>query len=373
MTAESTQLAPRRGPLTGVRIVELAGIGPAPFACMMLSDMGADVIYVDRPDAPLPDPTSVIHRNRRVVTLDLKKPEDLAQVIALVEQADVFIEGFRAGTTERLGLGPDVLLAKNPRLVYGRMTGWGQTGPLARTAGHDINYLSITGALAAFGPAERPTSPLNLVGDYGGGALYLIVGLLAALLEARSSGKGQVIDCAMSDNVTSMLSLFHGAPMKEQWVEQRESNVLDGGAPFYGTYACKDGKFVAVGPLEPQFYAKLLEVVGASASDPAFSNQYDRTKWPAMREKLAAIFRTRTRDEWAALGASTDACLSPVLTMSEAAAHPQLEARAMFSDLQGHRQPSPAPQFLGTPSAIRGVAEKADPAAVTAAWRATAR
>jgi alpha-methylacyl-CoA racemase len=366
MTAES-KLGPRRGPLTGVRVVELAGIGPAPFACMMLSDMGADVIYVDRPDTPLPDPTSVIHRNRRVVKLDLKKPDDLAQVVALVEQADLFIEGFRAGTTERLGLGPDVLLSKNPRLVYGRMTGWGQTGPLARTAGHDINYLSITGALAAFGPKERPIAPLNLVGDYGGGALYLIVGLLAALLESRRSGEGQVVDCAMSDNVLSMLSLFHGAPIKDDWVEERESNLLDGGAPFYRTYACKDGKFVAIGPLEPQFYAKLVELIGAT--DPVFAVQYDRAKWPAMRAKLAEIFLTKTRDEWAALGESTDACLSPVLTMGEAPAHPQLATRKMFSDVNGARQPSPAPQFSATPSAIRGAAEEADARSITAAWR----
>jgi alpha-methylacyl-CoA racemase len=371
MTAETTKLGPRRGPLTGVRIVELAAIGPGPFANMMLSDMGADVVYVDRPDAPLPEATSVIHRNRRVVKLDLKKPADLAQVIALVEQADVFTEGFRAGTTERLGLGPDVLLAKNPKLVYGRMTGWGQTGPLAKVAGHDINYLSITGALAAFGPADRPRSPLNLVGDYGGGALYLIVGLLAALLEARRTGKGQVVDCAMSDNVLSMLSLFHGFPMKEQWVEERESNVLDGGAPFYGTYTCQDGKFVAIGPLEPQFYAKLCEILGVT-TDPVFKVQYDRTRWPAMRARLEEIFRTKTRDEWAAIAETTDACLSPIVTMSEAASHPQMVARQMFSDVNGARQPSPAPQFSATPSAIRGVAESAEPAAVIAAWKASA-
>src|SRR5579862_7904092 len=289
----STQRA--SGPLAGYRIVEFAGIGPGPFACMMLADMGAEVVTLDRIGAKK-NMKSVAVRGRKVVELDLKDKAAIAQVLDLLANADALIEGFRPGVMERLGLGPDVVLARNPRLVYGRMTGWGQQGPLAQAAGHDINYISLTGALAAIGPAERPVAPLNLVGDFGGGALYLVVGLLAALLEAKKSGKGQVVDAAMCDGAASLMSMFFDFAAQGRWSDERESNFLDGGAHFYGVYQCACGNFISIGSIEPQFYALLRKLAGLS--DHAFDAQMDRAAWPNLKQSLAEVFKTRTRDEW---------------------------------------------------------------------------
>src|SRR5580698_10026007 len=292
----STQRA--SGPLTGVRIVEFAGIGPGPFACMLLADMGAEVITLDRVGAKK-NLKAVAVRGRRVVELDLKDRSAIAQVLDLLSHAAALIEGFRPGVMERLGLGPDLVLARNPKLVYGRMTGWGQDGPLAQAAGHDINYISVTGALAAIGPSERPVPPLNLVGDFGGGALYLVVGVLAALLEAKKSGKGQVVDAAMCDGAASLMSMFFDMAAAGRWSEQREQNFLDGGAHFYGVYECACGRFISIGSIEPQFYALLRQHAGLS--DAAFDAQMDRKAWPALKQSLAEIFRAKDRDEWCAI------------------------------------------------------------------------
>ena len=283
------------GPLAGFRIVEFAGIGPGPFACMMLADMGADVVTLDRVDAKK-NLKSVSGRGRKVVELDLKNKEAVAQVLDLLASADALIEGFRPGVMERLGLGPDIVLAKNPKLVYGRMTGWGQEGPLAQAAGHDINYISVTGALAAIGTKDKPVPPLNLVGDFGGGALYLVVGVLAALLEASKSGKGQVVDTAMCDGAASLMSMFFDMKASGRWVEGRESNFLDGGAHFYGVYECSCGNFISIGSIEPQFYALLREHAGLSET--CFDAQMDRKAWPELKAKLTEVFKTRTRDDW---------------------------------------------------------------------------
>jgi alpha-methylacyl-CoA racemase len=352
------------GPLSGFRIVEFAGIGPGPFACMMLADMGADVVTLDRVGAKK-SMTSVAGRGRKVIELDLKDKAAIAQVQDLLANADALVEGFRPGVMERLGLGPDVALARNPKLVYGRMTGWGQEGPLANAAGHDINYISITGALAAIGTETTPVPPLNLVGDFGGGALYLVVGVLAALLEAQKSGKGQVVDTAMCDGAASLMSMFFDMAAIGRWTEERNRNFLDGGAHFYGVYECACGHFVSIGSIEPQFYALLRE--HANLTDADFDAQMDRTAWPALKEKLKAVFKSKTREDWCKIMEGTDICFAPVLTMSEATGHPHMVARNVFLERHGVKQPAPAPRFSRTPSAVREP-EAAEIAAVTRAW-----
>jgi alpha-methylacyl-CoA racemase len=362
----ATQSATRTsGPLAGFRIVEFAGIGPGPFACMMLADMGAEVVTLDRVGAKK-NLKSVAGRGRKVVELDLKDKAAIAQVLDLLANADALIEGFRPGVMERLGLGPDVVMARNPRLVFGRMTGWGQEGPLAQAAGHDINYISVTGALAAIGTKEKPVPPLNLVGDFGGGALYLVVGVLAALLEASKSGKGQVVDAAMCDGAASLMSMFFDMTAIGRWVEGREQNFLDGGAHFYGIYQCSCGNFISIGSIEPQFYALLRQHAGLTDAD--FDAQMDRKAWPALKEKLTTVFKSKTREDWCKIMEGTDICFAPILTMAEAPKHPHNVARNIFVERHGVTQPAPAPRFSRTPSAIRD-AEKADIAELTSAWK----
>jgi alpha-methylacyl-CoA racemase len=347
------------GPLTGVRVIELAGIGPGPFAGMMLADMGAEVIRVDRfpsPRAPvgveaLMRNDNVVDRGRRSIAIDLKNPAGIEAVLALVETADILIEGFRPGVTEKLGLGPDACRARNPRLVYGRMTGWGQTGPLAQAAGHDINYISITGALHAMGSRDRPPAPpLNLVGDYGGGGMFLALGVVAALYEAQRSGLGQTVDAAMSDGAAVLMAAQYGLAAKGFWSDARESNFLDGAAHFYGTYECADGHHVSIGPIEPQFYRLLLTTCGLT--DPAFERQWEAAEWPALKARLAAVFRSRSRAEWTELLEGTDCCFAPVLSMQEAPAHPHNVARQAFDTSGAVAQPMPAPRFDRTPSRL---------------------
>jgi alpha-methylacyl-CoA racemase len=339
------------GPLAGMRIVEFAGLGPGPFASMMLSDMGADVVTLMRGEQKQGLRGSVMMRGRRQITCDLKDESCTTQVHALLDGADALIEGYRPGVMERLGFGPEVLLTRNRRLVYGRMTGWGQSGPLKDAAGHDINYISITGALHAIGPRDRPVPPLNLVGDYGGGALYLVVGILAALLEAQKSGQGQVVDCAMCDGAASLMSLFSELTAIGRWKDGRESNLLDGGAHFYGTYECKDGEFISLGSIEPQFYAELRRLAGLDEA--LYDGQMDPRNWPALKSKMAAVFKTKTRDEWCAIMQGTDVCFAPVLALSEAPDHPHMAERQVFVKHEGVVQPAPAPRFSRTPSAIR--------------------
>jgi alpha-methylacyl-CoA racemase len=356
---------PATGPLKGVRVIEFAGIGPGPFACMMLADMGAEVITLDRVGAKK-NLKSVAGRGRKVVELDLKDKASIAKVLDLLANADALIEGFRPGVMERLGLGPDVVLARNPRLVYGRMTGWGQSGPLALAAGHDINYISVTGALAAIGGKDKPVPPLNLVGDFGGGALYVVVGVLAALLEAGKSGKGQVVDAAMCDGAASLMSMFFDMTAAGRWKEVRESNMLDGGAHFYGVYECKDGKFVSIGSIEPQFYALLRKL--ANLTDADYDAQMEAKGWPSLKEKLNKVFKSKTRDEWCAVMEGSDVCFAPILTMSEATKHPHMTAREVFVNRHGVMQPAPAPRFSRTPSTIRDAAT-ADIGEITQAWQ----
>ena len=345
------------GPLNGFRIVEMGGIGPAPFAGALLGDLGADVLRIDRIAKPGVEPDKpprfdFYNRNKRSVAFDIKQPQAVAAVLNLVVKADALIEGFRPTVMERLGLGPDVCHAINPRLVYARMTGWGQQGPIAQEAGHDINYLALTGALHCLGDADRPPPPpLNLVADLGGGALYLVVGLLAAAMEARQSGRGQTIDVAMIDGVTHLMSAFQAYRQQGSWTGRRGDNIVDGGAPFYGSYATSDGKFVAVGAIEPQFYARLLKVMRIDGEH--LPDQNDRTAWPEMRKRFANVFATRTRDEWVAAAAGRDACLAPVLTIDEAPLHPQMLTRDVYAQFDGVRHPSPAPRFSRTPSTLR--------------------
>jgi alpha-methylacyl-CoA racemase len=348
-----TERSAATGPLRGVRVIEFAGIGPGPFASMLLSDMGADVVSIARPNQGKRDVRDFVNRGRRVIELDLKNPADIAKALDLIGAADVLIEGFRPQVMERLGLGPDVVLKRNPKLVYGRMTGWGQEGPLAQAAGHDINYIAITGALDSFRAANGETvSPLNLVGDYGGGALYLVVGVLAAVIEARASGKGQVVDAAMCDGVSSMLTMFHSMKATGRWTDQPRTNLLDGGAPFYRTYECKDGGFMAIGALEPQFYAELRQLAGLS--EDCYDRQMDKAGWPNLHEKMTALFKTKTRDEWSALLEGSDACAAAVRGLFDAPNHPHLAARKTFVNVDGHVQPAPAPRFSRTPSSIQG-------------------
>ncbi|UZE49995.1 CoA transferase [Rhodopseudomonas sp. P2A-2r] len=336
------------GPLAGIRIVEFAGIGPGPFASMLLADMGAEVITLVRAGQT---PKGASARGRKIVAVDLKDKSSVAGVLALLDGADALIEGYRPGVMERLGLGPDVVLGRNPKLVYCRMTGWGQSGPLAQAAGHDINYISITGALAAIGGADRPVPPLNLVGDFGGGSLYLVMGLLAALLEAGRSGRGQVVDAAMCDGAASLITMFFDMTAAGRWKEGRESNMLDGGAHFYGVYECSCGHFISIGSIEPQFYAQLRELAGLG--DICFDAQMDQTQWVALKQRLTDVFKTKSRDEWCAIMEGTDVCFAPVLTMSEATQHPHMVARGVFIQHDGHTQPAPAPRFSRTPSAAR--------------------
>ena len=344
-----------QGPLSGLKVVEFAGIGPGPFCGMLLSDLGADVVRIDRVGGRGGAKTDITSRGRRSVALDLKSPAAVEACLQLMERADAAFEGFRPGVMERLGLGPEVALKRNPSLVYGRMTGWGQFGPYSQAAGHDINYIAISGALGAIGPAERPAPPLNLVGDFGGGALYLAFGLLAAVIHARQSGQGQVVDCAMTDGAASLMAMFYGMKASGVWSDQRHSNLLDGGAQFYDAYECADGKFISLGSIEPQFYALLLEKTGIK--DPAFQAQMNRAEWPALKAKLGAVIRTKTRDEWCAIMDGTDVCFAPVLSLEEAPRHPHNAARATFIEVEGVTQPAPAPRFSRTPSAAR------DPAA----------
>ncbi len=342
------------GPLHGITVIELAGIGPGPFCAMMLADMGARVVRVDRRGEAAADPTAVLNRNRESIAVDLKQADGVTLVLRLVERADALVEGFRPGVMERLGLGPDVCLARKPRLVYGRMTGWGQDGPLANAAGHDIDYIALSGALAAIGkPNEPPTVPLNLIGDFGGGGMLLAFGIACALLEARQSGHGQVVDAAMTDGSAALMAMTYGMKAAGIWQTQRSANLLDGAAPYYTCYECADGKCVAVGALEPQFYALLLQKCGVD--DPALNEQRDPSRWPDQKRILAAVFRTRTRDEWQAIFDGSDACVAPVLDMDEAPAHPHNRARGTFVAVDGVVQPAPAPRFSrtapGTPTA----------------------
>ncbi|MDX3502619.1 CaiB/BaiF CoA-transferase family protein [Streptomyces sp. ATCC51928] len=362
---------PEHGPLTGVRVVELAGIGPGPFAAMLLADLGADVVRVDRPGGAglgIDPAYDLTNRNKRSVLLDLKSDGGPARVLDLVERADILIEGYRPGVAERLGVGPEPCLARNPKLVYGRMTGWGQDGPLAERAGHDIAYLALTGTLSMIGkPDEPPTVPANLVGDYAGGSLYLVVGVLAALQHARAHGEGQVVDAAIVDGAAHLASMIHGMLAAGSWQDRRGANLLDGGCPFYGTYATSDGGHMAVGPLEGQFYAEFAGLLGI-ADD--FPDRWDLARWDELRAAVTARFLTRTRAEWTEVFAGTDACVAPVLSLTEAPHHPHLAARSTFVEHSGITQPAPAPRFSATPVSVRGGPARpgADTAAVAADW-----
>jgi alpha-methylacyl-CoA racemase len=343
------------GPLSGMRIVEFAGIGPGPFCGMLLSDLGADVICIDR--AGYVSDEQVTRRGRRSVVLDLKKPDDRETCLRLLEKAEAAFEGFRPGVMERLGLGPEVVLKRNPRLVYGRMTGWGQSGPYSHAAGHDINYIAITGALHAIGLPDKPVPPLNLVGDFGGGALYLAFGLLAGILNARATGQGQVIDCAVTDGTASLMSMMWGFRGNGEWRDARVANMLDGGAPFYGTYQCADGLWITLGSIEAKFYEEFLKRAGIT--DPEFADRMNRERWPALREKFAQIVAARTRAEWCALLEGTDVCFAPVMSLAEAPQHPHNVARGTYVNVHGIVQPAPVPRFSQTPGAIQRPAPKA--------------
>ena len=366
--------SPGMGPLEGVRVVEIAALGPAPMCCMLLADLGADVLRVDRVDGapelfPAPARFQVLNRGRRSVGLDLKSTEGVAAALRLVTRADVLVEGFRPGVAERLGLGPEACHAKNPRLVYGRMTGWGQEGPLADTVGHDIDYLALTGALHAIGRrGEAPVVPLNLVADFGGGALYLAVGILAALVERQRSDLGQVVDAAMVDGVAHLTTLVHGLMATGAWQDERGVNAIDTGAPFYDVYRTRDGKYLAVGALEPRFYATLVRLLELPDVDRA--RQLAPSEWPLLRASLAARISEKTRDEWVTVFHGSDACVAPVLSFGEAKEHPHLQARGTFVAIDGVVQPAPAPRFSRTPPGVpHGAHERgADTAAALRDW-----
>lgn len=376
MTTAGTPPAPGNGPLSGVRVVELAGIGPGPFAAMLLADLGADVVRVDRPDGPglAIDPAhDVTNRNKRSVVVDLKASDGPARVLDLAERADILVEGYRPGVAERLGVGPGDCHARNPRLVYGRMTGWGQDGPLARRAGHDIAYIALTGTLGMIGRADEPPAvPANLLGDYAGGSLYLVVGVLAALHHARATGTGQVVDAAIVDGTAHLSSMIHGMLAAGGWQDRRAANLLDGGCPYYGTYETADGRHMAVGALEAKFYAEFLHLLGLDDLVPA---RTDWTRWGELRERITAAFASRTRDEWTAVFEGSDACVAPVLSLREAPHHPHLAARGTFTEHGGITQPAPAPRFSATPTAVRtGPARPgADTASVARDWGIPAR
>ncbi|MFI5975492.1 CaiB/BaiF CoA transferase family protein [Streptomyces sp. NPDC051452] len=371
MTTAQTPTTPGTGPLHGVRVVELAGIGPGPFAAMLLADLGADVVRVDRPGGPglAIDPAyDVTNRNKRSVVIDLKAPYGPARVLDLVERADILIEGNRPGVAERLGVGPEECHARNPRLVYGRITGWGQDGPLAPRAGHDVAYIALTGTLGMIGrPDEPPAVPANLLGDYAGGSLYLVVGVLAALHHARATGTGQVVDAAIVDGTAHLSAMIHGMLAAGGWQDRRGANLFDGGCPYYGTYETADGGYMAVGALERQFYEEFLRLLGLDDLAPA---RGDRTRWGEVRERVAARFKSRTRAEWTAVFEGSDACVAPVLSLREAPHHPHLAARGTFTDHAGITQPAPAPRFSATPTAVRtGPARPgADTEAVARDW-----
>jgi alpha-methylacyl-CoA racemase len=346
------------GPLSGIKIIEFAGIGPGPFAAMMLSDMGADVLRLDRspnvvggdPDQPSLD---LLSRGRRSVGLNLKSAEGVELALHLVEQSDALLEGFRPGVMERLGLGPDVCLERNPRIVYGRMTGWGQDGPMAQAAGHDINYISLAGVLDSIGrKGQAPVPPLNLVGDFGGGGMLLAYGIVCALVERATSGKGQVVDAAMVDGSAALMTIFHGAAQSGWWKEERGTNMLDTGSHFYDVYECADGKFVSIGSIEPQFYAELLEKTGLAGED--LPRQMERSGWASSKRRLKAIFESKTRDEWCEIMEGSDVCFAPVLSMTEAQQHPHIKARNTFVEVAGSNQPAPAPRFSRSKTAISG-------------------
>jgi alpha-methylacyl-CoA racemase len=345
------------GPLAGITVIEIAGIGPGPYCGMMLADLGADVIRIDRAGAvqggdPERPPADLLARGRRSVGVDLKSPDGAEVVLSLAEQADALFEGFRPGVAERLGIGPDECLARNPRLVYGRMTGWGQEGPYAPTAGHDINYISLAGALDPIGRrGEAPVPPLNLVGDFGGGGLMLAFGLLAGLLEAKASGQGQVIDAAMVDGAASLMTMTHSFRAMGIWNDERGTNMLDTGAPFYDVYETADGGYVSIGSIEPQFYAELLRLTGLEGEELPW--QHERAQWPAMKERMAEVFRTKTRDEWCEIMEGSDVCFAPVLPIAEAVEHPHNVARGTFVEVAGITQPGPAPRFSRTAGEIR--------------------
>ncbi|MFI8853079.1 CaiB/BaiF CoA-transferase family protein [Streptomyces sp. 891-h] len=364
--AEEDAGAPAGGPLAGVRVLELAGIGPGPFAAMTLADLGADVVRVDRPGggalAVAPE-YDVTNRNKRSVVLDLKQRAGVDAALSLAERADVLIEGFRPGVAERLGVGPEVCLARNPRLVYGRMTGWGQDGPLAQRAGHDIGYIAVTGALGMTGPAEGPpVAPANLLGDYAGGSLYLVIGILAALHHARGpQGAGQVVDAAIVDGTSHLTAMIQGLRAAGSWRDRRAANLLDGGCPFYGTYATSDGGHMAVGALEPAFYAEFVRLLGIADEAPP---REDLAAWEELRELIAARFASRTRAEWTEVFQDTDACVAPVLSPAEAPSHPHLAARGTYVEHSGITQPAPAPRFSATPTRI--ASGPAEPGAHTA-------
>ncbi len=343
------------GPLKGVKVVEIAGIGPGPFCAMLLADLGADVIRVDRadkvrgndPEVPSGD---LMNRGRRSIGVNLKDPQGVELVLELIEKAELCLEGFRPGVAERLGIGPDVCLARNPALIYGRMTGWGQTGPYAHTAGHDINYIALSGTLSALGRAgEAPTPPLNLLGDFGGGGLMLAFGLVSALVESRSSGQGQVVDAAMVDGAATLATFIHGFRASGIWDDERDTNMLDTGAHFYDVYECADGEYISIGSIEPQFYAELLEKLGFTAQE---LPQMERERWPELKEVVAARVRTKTRDEWCELLEGSDVCFAPVLSMAEAPSHPHNVERKTFVEVAGVTQPAPAPRFSRTVASI---------------------
>lgn len=340
-------MAPTTPPLAGVKVVELAGIGPAPFACTLLAELGAQVITVDRPGGggPIAALSPGLLRSRPAVAVDLKSPEGAEAVRRLADSADVLVEGLRPGVTERLGLGPDDLLARNPRLVYARMTGWGQDGPLAQRAGHDISYLAVTGMLHAIGDRDKPVMPLNIGADFGGGSLYLVIGVLSALLARQSTGRGQVVDAAMVDGAASLMTMFYSMLGAGNWIDERASNFIDGGHPYYDTYRCADGEFVAVGAIEPQFFAQLVAGLGVELE----GDQNDPAAWPAHREAFEKAFASKTRDEWDQIFRDTDACVAPVLSMSEAPTHPHNVARGLFAQVGPRVEPRTAPKFSDTP------------------------
>ncbi len=345
------------GPLQGVKIIELAGIGPGPFAGMMLADMGAEVIRVDRSASvtgadPADPPKDALARGRRSIGVDLKNPAAVEAVLTMIEQSDALIEGFRPGVTERLGLGPDVCLARNPKLVYGRMTGWGQVGPYSHAAGHDINYIALAGALEPIGRAgQAPVPPLNLVGDFGGGGMLLAFGIACGIVSARQSGEGQVVDAAMVDGAAALMNMFWGMRASGFWKDERGTNMLDTGAPFYDVYETADGRYVSIGSIEPQFYAELLKLSGLG-DDPDFPPQHTRDRWPEMKQTVAELFKTKTRDEWCEIMEHSDVCFAPVLSMDEATRHPHNVERGTFVEVAGLTQAGPAPRFSKTPPSL---------------------
>ena len=340
------------GPLKGIKIIEMGGLGPGPFAGMLLADMGADVILVERTGGEFKNrKPDCSRRGKRSIALDLKNGSDIETLLKLVDRADVIFEGFRPGVMERLGIGPEVCLARNPKIIFGRMTGWGQTGPLAHAAGHDINYISLTGALAGIGrKGEKPVPPLNLVGDYGGGGMFLVTGILAALIEVSKSGKGQVVDAAMTDGSAVLMAMFNSLHAMGVWSTQRGANLLDSGAHFYDTYETKDGKYISIGSIEPQFYALLMEK--AELDTQLFGRQMDMVNWSKLSKQLEDVFKTKTRDEWCKLMEGTDVCFAPVLDFIEAQEHPHNIARETYIDVEGMKQPAPAPRFSRTPSEV---------------------